>query len=124
MTGLHITAQCSPHTELSSTGETVGECLGYSEDLEDLKWDELKAAIVPVEVAVAAKLGNFAGWLELLGVNNRAKAASWFQLPIRSLRPFLHYKEAPPWEGRYDTMYPAIQVADSFWNYLIEHRNN
>lgn len=97
---------------------------GYSEDLEELKWDELKAAIVKVEAALAAKLENFAGWLEILGPS-RERAASWFMLPDRKLRPFLHYSSAPPWEGRYDTMYPAIRVGDTpFWRYLIEHRNN
>jgi hypothetical protein len=50
-------------------------------------------------------------------------------LPPRAERKFLHYADAPPWEGRYDTLYPPIARDGEGrpcvpCRYLVEHRNN
>ncbi|HSI50489.1 MAG TPA: hypothetical protein VLA61_19660 [Ideonella sp.] len=49
---------------------------------------------------------------------------SWQTLPPRSERRFLHYRSAPPWEGRYDTMYPPFDRFKPAFTYLVEHRFN
>lgn len=88
---------------------------GYADDLETLNWRQLLESLQVVE----AKLG---AWLKGYGEILAKGGALQFQLPDRKERKFLHYAEAPPWEGRYDTMISAIQRPEGAWTYLIEHR--
>lgn len=80
-------------------------------DLENLDYRTLVESITVVEIALAEKLTE---------IDPRIG----FVLPPISAREFLHYKEAPPWEGRYDTMVQAFRREDIGWTYLIEHRFN
>jgi hypothetical protein len=103
----------------------------YSDDLEDLHWRALWAVIVEVETALANYLElDFIPKLRQRKVeealNFQYRWAPIFQLPHRSERVFLHFPNAMPWEGRYDTMVEAIRRNDPFgpWIYLIEHRFN
>lgn len=50
----------------------------------------------------------------------------WIRLPPRDelRKRFLHYSEAAPWEGRFDTMYPSVTASNGQPAYLIEHRFN
>jgi hypothetical protein len=80
-------------------------------DLENLDYRVLAASIAGVEAALANKLSHI-------------DPGGGFVLPPRSARKFLHYKEAPAWEGRYDTMVQAFPRDDIGWTYLVEHRFN
>lgn len=80
-------------------------------DLENLDRHELVKSIKTVERALADKLAAIDPRID-------------FVLPPPSDRKFLHYAEAPKWEGRYDTMVKAFLRNDVGWTYLIEHRFN
>lgn len=91
---------------------------GYSDSLDFPDEATLWSAISSVEKEVA----------RMLQVNQIG-----FVLPGQNLRPFLRYPHGTQfWEGRYDTMIPAIEgdttqpVKDKgkWWKYLIEHRFN
>jgi hypothetical protein len=89
---------------------------GYVDDLEELDEASLITAIQRVEIDLGKALCDVDGWKKL-AMN-----------PDRATRKFLHYAEAPPWEGRYDTMYKPIapnpQKLGDPWTYLVEHRFN
>lgn len=80
-------------------------------DIENLDSPALVESIAAVETALAEKLFEI-------------DPCIGFVLPPDSARKFLHYTEAPPWEGRYDTMVQAFEREDIGWTYLIEHRFN
>lgn len=89
----------------------------YTDDLRDLHFQTLAQHITWVE----DQFNN-----SVIAWGNVPPA---FNLPPRVQRPFLHYgnPELPGslWEGRYDTMIPAIDPHDGVgWTYLVEHRFN
>jgi hypothetical protein len=91
---------------------------GYADDLEALDWKQLWESVKVVEAELGTFLKHYGNNLPQFGHPPR------FQLPPARDRKFLHYAEAPAWEGRYDTMVSAIQrpSPDFAWTYLIEHR--
>jgi hypothetical protein len=71
---------------------------------------------------VCAVLANF---MEAWGNGSIPdKQQAWLTLPSREVRGFLDYESAPPWEGRYDTMYPPFHLFAPRTTYLVEHRFN
>ena len=88
---------------------------GYADDLETLDWRQLHASLTAVEAALGRTLKDHGTLL------SRGEARG-FTLPPRSERPFLHYAQAPAWEGRYDTMVASIPREPDGTTYLIEHR--
>lgn len=82
----------------------------FSEELEELDWTVLIGKIKEVEVSLAEYLGR------------PVIAQKWRTLPEK--RAFLDYEHAPPWEGRFDTMYAPIAPVRNSWLYLVEHRFN
>jgi hypothetical protein len=89
----------------------------YTDDLRDLRFKELADRIKCIETQFN-QITNF--W---------KSSFTPFTLPAREYRPFLHYGNphliGSAWEGRYDTMYPAIAPHDGVgYTYLIEHRFN
>ncbi|WP_267380393.1 MULTISPECIES: hypothetical protein [unclassified Sphingomonas] len=83
----------------------------YIDDLEDLDSGALVRVIDIVRVQLGTALCQPATWPH-------------YAMPGPAQRPFLHYADAPPWEGRYDTMYAPIPYDNATWTYLIEHRFN
>jgi hypothetical protein len=82
----------------------------FSEGLEELDWTALIEKIKEVEAALAR-------YLVLPVIEQK-----WRALPEK--RAFLDYEHAPPWEGRFDTMYSPITRVGNSWLYLVEHRFN
>lgn len=88
----------------------------YTDALDDLEFNVLAQRIHNVENQYNVLTAN---WGDVVPP---------FVLPPRNQRPFLQYGTSPDsaWEGRYDTMIPAIPPHDNMqsYTYLIEHRNN
>ncbi|GAA0762312.1 hypothetical protein LRH25_22635 [Ideonella azotifigens] len=80
-------------------------------------WSPLIERIRSVCEALASFLENWGN--DSLTLEQQA----WLTLPPRKDRKFLHYESAPPWEGRYDTMYPPFKRF-KVPTYLVEHRFN
>jgi hypothetical protein len=89
---------------------------GYADDLEDLDETSLVNMIQRIEVELGRALSDVGNW------------ERWTMDADPATRKFLHYADAPAWEGRYDTMYkpipPAAQPPGNPWSYLVEHRFN
>lgn len=97
----------------------------YYTDL-DRDWSPIISRIISIEKLFAEYLTDQE--LDKPGSKKADSFRSSYALPDPADRKFLHYKSAPPWEGRFDTMYPSFPCPDpegcDQTTYLVEHRFN
>jgi hypothetical protein len=97
----------------------------YTKIGEKFRFETLGNLLKRIEMVQASLAKSLPEWGILFANNPVANPAdrNRFTLPERKDRPFLGYSNEIPWEGRYDTMWPAVwQPCAGGWTYLIEHR--